>query len=316
MKNVLAIGDAIIDYNIYCTVCDEVAAEAPVLIAQTQSEEMRLGGILNVAANIRALGNKVTVLSVVGDDCWSNAINDMARERGIDTYLISSSAYKTLVKRRYFDDNGRCLFRNDCGYVVPMLIDTKDAIINYITSKKNNYDALVVVDNGEGTIDSYLSDVINEIDIPVFADLKPLQLGNFTNLEALMPNIKEAREHAGNVLSHNIVSVERTADVLAEYAKTVLITLGKDGMYLRTDFVDKYINIPAMVRKPVIDPCGCGDIVTAVYTHCILEGYDEIVAAKIANHLAAAAVDKVGVICVDRQEYNKVQKLYAQQIWL
>ncbi|MEZ5145702.1 MAG: PfkB family carbohydrate kinase [Bacteroidales bacterium] len=65
--NVLIIGDVMVDSYIWGQV-NRISPEAPVPIVAVKQRENRLGGAANVALNIKALGARPILCSVVGDD--------------------------------------------------------------------------------------------------------------------------------------------------------------------------------------------------------------------------------------------------------
>ncbi len=66
-KKILVYGDIIVDRYIFGDV-ERISPEAPVPVLKVRSEELRLGGAGNVAANIDQLGAQGMLLGVVGDD--------------------------------------------------------------------------------------------------------------------------------------------------------------------------------------------------------------------------------------------------------
>src|SRR5215831_10353694 len=64
---VLVVGDVMIDRFIVGRVT-RISPEAPVPIVRFESEYARLGGAANVAHNLSALGARVSLVGIVGDD--------------------------------------------------------------------------------------------------------------------------------------------------------------------------------------------------------------------------------------------------------
>ncbi len=65
--NVLIVGDVMLDSYVWGTV-NRISPEAPVPIVAAQKRENRLGGAANVALNIKAMGAKPILCSVIGND--------------------------------------------------------------------------------------------------------------------------------------------------------------------------------------------------------------------------------------------------------
>ena len=66
-KKILVYGDIILDRYIFGQV-ERISPEAPVPVVTVSSEELRLGGAGNVAANLDRLGASGLLLGISGDD--------------------------------------------------------------------------------------------------------------------------------------------------------------------------------------------------------------------------------------------------------
>src|SRR3954469_9836468 len=99
-RRVLVVGDGMIDAYIYGS-SSRISPEAPVPIVQIEREEQMLGGAANVAKCLVALGAKVTLACVVGDDLAGRQFIDEAQSLKIDTRLVLKDARRcTTVKQR------------------------------------------------------------------------------------------------------------------------------------------------------------------------------------------------------------------------
>jgi D-beta-D-heptose 7-phosphate kinase/D-beta-D-heptose 1-phosphate adenosyltransferase len=65
--HVLVVGDVMLDRFMVGTV-SRISPEAPVPVVRFRHEYSRLGGAANVAANIVALGGRVSLAGVIGKD--------------------------------------------------------------------------------------------------------------------------------------------------------------------------------------------------------------------------------------------------------
>ena len=66
-KNILVIGDVMLDKCIWGDV-ERISPEAPVQVVEVTEESYSPGGAANVANNIAALGSKVIMAGIVGND--------------------------------------------------------------------------------------------------------------------------------------------------------------------------------------------------------------------------------------------------------
>ena len=69
-KNVLVIGDSILDHEIFCDALG-LSLETPTLKASLQREEFCFGGASNVVNNLLALGTRVTYATPVAEDSFA-----------------------------------------------------------------------------------------------------------------------------------------------------------------------------------------------------------------------------------------------------
>src|ERR1700733_14074026 len=84
--HVVVVGDVMLD-NYWWGDVERISPEAPVPVVAITRRESRLGGAANVALNCKALGAKVTLASIVGDDSEGITLTSLAQESDIDTSL-------------------------------------------------------------------------------------------------------------------------------------------------------------------------------------------------------------------------------------
>src|SRR5690606_4497527 len=98
--DVLIVGDVMIDRYMTGKV-DRISPEAPVPVVQLFQVENRLGGAANVALNIRAMGAKAHLCSVIGKDENAEVFLSLMPEEGLATSnILQSGERKTTVKTR------------------------------------------------------------------------------------------------------------------------------------------------------------------------------------------------------------------------
>src|SRR3954470_20668121 len=78
------IGDVMLDTYWWGNV-DRISPEAPVPVVALKKKEHRLGGAANVALNVKALGSKAFIFSVIGTDDEGTVLEKILREQGIST---------------------------------------------------------------------------------------------------------------------------------------------------------------------------------------------------------------------------------------
>ena len=88
-SNILVVGDSMIDSYVWGKI-DRMSPEAPVPLLNVTKKESRIGGAANVALNLKALGAKVKLCSVVGDDYKSKIFKELLETENISTDGIIS----------------------------------------------------------------------------------------------------------------------------------------------------------------------------------------------------------------------------------
>ena len=93
---VVVVGDVMLDVFVFGEV-SRISPEAPVPVVRVTQETERLGGAANVALNVKALGGKVALIGVVGDDLAGTRLARAARDQGVDARLVSLASRPTTV---------------------------------------------------------------------------------------------------------------------------------------------------------------------------------------------------------------------------
>src|SRR5271154_2692567 len=98
---VLVLGDLMLDRYIWGD-ADRISQEAPVILLRADRREERLGGASSVATMLQALGARVSLAGVVGDDLDGRRIREIVRSLGInETAVLADPNRPSTVKERY-----------------------------------------------------------------------------------------------------------------------------------------------------------------------------------------------------------------------
>ena len=111
-KNILVIGDVMLD-TYYTGEVKRISPEAPVPIFRKESERSVLGGAANVAANLVATMQNVSVMAVVGNDIVGEKLKDLFIKQGINTDLVFPLDRHTTEKTRFLASNNQQVLRFD-----------------------------------------------------------------------------------------------------------------------------------------------------------------------------------------------------------
>ena len=102
--NILVIGDLMIDHYLWGTT-NRISPEAPVQVVDIEKETTVLGGAGNVISNLKALGAKVSVIGVIGDDDIGEELNQILYKLDTDVNLVTENGRKTSKKSRIIASN-------------------------------------------------------------------------------------------------------------------------------------------------------------------------------------------------------------------
>src|SRR5437870_6246986 len=98
---VVVVGDLMLDRYVWGD-AERISQEAPVILLRADRREERLGGASSVAAMLQALGAKVALGGVVGNDHDAGRIRQMLADLGIDHDAVLTDLHRpSTVKERY-----------------------------------------------------------------------------------------------------------------------------------------------------------------------------------------------------------------------
>ncbi len=122
----------------------------------------------------------------------------------------------------------------------------------------------------------------------------------YSGASAITPNRLEASIASGLDIK-SISDAANAADILLKKLdlEAVIITLDKDGAYIKTKDISEHI--PTIVRK-VYDVSGAGDMVLAAMAASLAAGVDYKNAVNIANIAGGIEVEKFGTATVSIEE--------------
>ena len=302
IPNILVIGDLMIDHYLWGK-CERISPEAPVQVLNVQSESSVLGGAGNVINNLFALGSKVDVISVIGDDLVGNELKFLLEKIDISTSnLIIEKDRKTSKKSRLIASQQQVL-RYDNESIEDISSKSVNAILEIFTKNIKNYDCIILSDYGKGVLTNDLTQniikIANENKIKVLVDPKGKDYSKYKGAFTLTPNKKEAIE-ATNIEIKDNSSLELAIKQIKESCdlEVALITLGENGIAL----FDYDLKIQPTVAKEVYDVTGAGDTVIASIAFALANNLNIQEAVNFANLAAGVVVSKLGSATVTLDE--------------
>lgn len=302
---VLVVGDIMLDKYLFGD-AERISPEAPIPVVRVEEEKRLLGGAGNVARNIRFLGGRPMLVSLVGMDGSGAEIARMAREEDIDHEFFYAAGRSTTTKTRVLARRQQML-RIDREESHPLSGAELGAFLELIESKIADYGVLIVSDYGKGLITRALLDRLEEMkkrlrpDLRILVDPKSPNFDSYDAMFLMTPNLKETEEAAGMRIGNWADIVRAGRIILGRYGCPYLLsTLGARGMAL-FEGPDTVWHLPTAARS-VYDVTGAGDTVIATLALSLAAGIGLRESCLLANCAAGLVVGKVGAAAVTPEE--------------
>jgi rfaE bifunctional protein kinase chain/domain len=303
-QTVLVVGDVMLDQFLIGTV-DRISPEAPVPVVRFVREEYRLGGAANVAANLRALGTRVELVAVVGEDAEAARLREDLGRAGVGTSgLIADPARCTTRKTRVVTTRNQQVARID--YEIDTVVGdaVRSALVSAIERLAATASAVLISDYQKGVISQEVAASAiasgKKRRVPVTVDPKVPHASYYAGATLITPN-----HHEAAAITHSVIRTDQDVAACARKLReitgcdNVLITRGEHGMTLHTPSADSAF--PAEARE-VADVTGAGDTVIATLTAALAAGASLEDAARLANRAAGIKVGKFGPATVRAAE--------------
>ena len=247
------------------------------------------GKCINQAIGAALLGHPVSVIGRVGDDADSDDIYKTIKDYAIDhqglmrtereqtgqAYIFVGKSGESMISllpganrtitpddmvrnRRLFSRNGFCLLQTEIP--MPALVEAARL------AKEQNMTTVLK---------------------PSACDALPESL--LKNIDMLIPNSDELALlcHDGNSME------EKAARYIDRGIRTVIVTRGADGCYVRTEEISEYI--PA-IGITSVDVSGAGDAFICCLVSYLIYGYGILSAARIATYAAGISTTRQGTV--------------------
>ena len=304
-REIAVVGDLMLDEWLWGSV-QRISPEAPVPVVEVRDHSYTLGGAGNVANNLAALGAKVRLFGVIGEDHPGRRMIDVCRKLKIDTSGIERLRLRpTTVKLRIVAHNQQVV-RADRESTAPIEPRVRDALVKKLARLDGSVDGVVVSDYGKGVVGGRIVATVRgfERKAVLTGDPKPQNLDAFAGCDCIAPNVAEAEAATGLKLSSE-ADFARAARVLLRRtaARYVLITRGERGMTL---FPRKGapFTVPAVARQ-VYDVSGAGDTVISALTLALAAGAPIERAVIVAALAAGVVVEKLGTATATPSEISR-----------
>ena len=301
------VGDAMLD-NYWMGNIDRISPEAPVPILNIQHKDSRPGGAANVALNCKALGAKVSLLSVLGNDRNGHDLIKQLESQGINTdHILQSKDRITTTKTRVIAKNQHVM-RVDEETVEELVSKTEHQFIDICLKaiQIDKPDILIFEDYNKGVLKANVIEKImthcQHVGVLTAVDPKKTNFLHYRYVDIFKPNLKEIREALGCMLAPlNLTSMKDVHAKLVEALQhqVSLITLSEHGVF--TQKGKDAVLYPAHIRS-IADVSGAGDTVIAVAAMVYFVTKDIHLAAQIANLAGGIVCEEVGVVPISQKK--------------
>ena len=205
-SRIVLVGDLMMDRYLYGN-AERLSPEAPVPVLHYRREELRLGGAGGVAANLAALGAKVDVVGVVGNDETAKQLREHLRECGCSTdRLVEDPTRPTTCKVRLVGlaqhRHPQQMMRLDFEEHAALSADVREKIIAQVEAALDGAAMLCIEDYNKGLLHGdvcpRLIQIARSRGVPVIID--PANIPDFSKYAgatALKLNRTETQKSTG-----------------------------------------------------------------------------------------------------------------------
>ncbi|HZK08089.1 MAG TPA: bifunctional ADP-heptose synthase [Bacteroidales bacterium] len=311
-KNIMIIGDVMIDLYLFGSV-DRISPEAPVPVVAVNRRARHLGGAANVALNIKAMGARPVLCSVIGQEEKSQEFMQLMKENDLFSGVILHSKSRiTTTKFRIIGNNVQ-LLRVDEECTESLSEEDMKTFLNLVevAIKEQHIDAIIFQDYDKGVITPALitkvANLATKMKIPVTVDPKHRNFGAYKNITLFKPNLKELKEGLGiEAASFDIESLKLAAQKIHIRQKVdlVMITLSEDGIFISRRNNDGTFTVEHLAahRRSIADVSGAGDTVISVATLGLAAGMNDFDIAALSNLAGGQVCEYVGVVPVNKEK--------------
>lgn len=316
-QKIMIVGDVMLDVYMKGKV-ERISPEAPVPIVSVTETFSRLGGAANVAQNLKSLGTKPILCSIIGNDDKANELLNLMLDQDMTTSgIVKSNERITTRKVRIISNNAQML-RVDTEDTFDLTDKEHNLLMNEIKNIINNekIDGIILQDYNKGVLtENIIKEVValaNEKNIPVGVDPKKKNFLAYKNVTLFKPNLKELREGIGiSSKEESIDDITKSIDSLHEIlnCRYIMTTLSERGVLIKDYETNTCHHIPAHLRK-IADVSGAGDTVLSVAMLCLVCKQKAYNIAALSNLAGGIVCEELGVVPINKErlfeESNKI----------
>jgi len=313
--HIAVIGDVMTD-NYYWGRVERISPEAPVPVVDIYRKESRLGGAANVALNCVALGAKVSLLSVVGNDPEGLLLCNMLEENHISSRLIRSSPQRITTSKTRILSRNQQMMRLDTEMKDDLQLQDEHAFIDmtlrFLQTEKP--DVLIFQDYNKGVLKENVIEKVlahaKRLDIITAVDPKCKNFFTYHGVDIFKPNLHEVRE--GLKISLPEISLPALQEVHTLLYQSLqhhisFITLSEKGVFYQD--AEHAALIPSHLRN-IADVSGAGDTVIAVAAMVYALTRDAATMAAWSNIAGGLVCEELGVKPINKDKlFSEIKRI-------
>jgi D-beta-D-heptose 7-phosphate kinase/D-beta-D-heptose 1-phosphate adenosyltransferase len=298
--SILVVGEAILDTYMNGS-SGRLCQEAPVPVVDVGDRAAVPGGAANAAANVRALGGRCELLSVVGDDPEARSLGEALDRAGVGRAgVIKERDRRTLSKNRVLAD-GQLLLRFDEGDTRLIGPESEQLLLKELEKRFEHVAAVLVSDYGYGVLTAGIISGLGKLQRTaprvLVVDAKNLSGYRDIGVTAVKPNYDQAMR----LLSEPPVPTTERDTQVAGLGERLLETAGAEIAALTLDTEGAIVfergKSPYRTYARAVRPAaasGAGDTFAAALALSLAAGGHTPAAAEVASAAAAVVVGKEG----------------------
>ena len=285
MRQIKVFGDIMLDEWVYGNL-SKYSVEAPIKIFTTNKLDYSLGGVGNLAANLKSLNINLKLFSSIGSDDYGNKIKEILLKKKINFQLFHRS--QTTLKRRYFIKKQN-LFRND--------VEKFEKENNFEKINLKNNEIVIISDYQKGFVTKNFHKYLMQKNIITMID--PKNKPEFYKKAFLVkPNLKKFEEWCGSL------SYSKAFALLKKMKWTwLVITCGSRGVHVFNKYgLHNHYKVKK-VEKPNI--VGAGDIFFASLISCYINNNDIFTSCELASYATSKIIHRSNKRLVKKENFKK-----------
>jgi len=326
-RRVGVVGDFMLDGYVWGN-ATRLSPEAAVPVVDFVEESECPGGAGNVAANLAALGARVSAFGACGEDAEGGRLHAALAARGIEERgVLADRERRTTLKTRIIARHQQVV-RVDRETRAPLGAAMEEKLIAKVIGAlkgargTKGLDALVISDYDKGTVTEELARrvlaVCVKLGVPAFVKPKWSMLATYPGATAIVLNSAEAGFLVTRPVENDESAEYAGAQLLEKFkSSAVVLTRGARGMMVFEPGAARPLRIAALGQErpfgarssggegakrglQVFDVTGAGDTALATLALAVAAGAPMGEAAMLGNAAAGIVVSKLGTATVAR----------------